>query len=509
MRGDKMKKGLLVILLIACLMFSVSAVAAADFNDTAMTGEDEIGMSDADAVLESSGNGISDADVLMKSSNEEMLEASDDATFTALQNKINNASDGATITLDRDYTYDDGFSTKGIEINKDLTINGNGHTLNGLSKSRIFIMHYGKILNNNIVLNNIKFVNGYTDLYGGAIFNYADLTLNGCTFTDNHAANCGGAVNSVGHLTCNKCTFNKNTANGDAGAVFTLSLDNALEYFNAYYKNATIDGKMDFISSLSLQNFFKLGTDDIRNCVFNGNAAKGRGGGAVYAYTHLNVDSCTFKSNTAGQSGGAVFGNANLFIMNSKFTSNQVSKNGGAVYFKCHEQSGSYKDGKWVSEIKYFSNSIQSCVFTKNTAKKGGAIYGFTYSDSDKVHCAKAVKCTFEDNKASKGRDIYGGTASKCVFNYLKLTLKKVKIKKSAKKLVLTATLKKGANAQKSKKIKFKFNGKTYKAKTSKKGVAKVTIKKKILKKLKVGKKVKYQASYGKLKVTKTAKVKK
>ncbi len=89
------------------------------------------------------------------------------------------------------------------------------------------------------------------------------------------------------------------------------------------------------------------------------------------------------------------------------------------------------------------------------------------------------------------------------------LTLKKVKVKKSAKKLVLTATLKINKKAAKGKTIKFKFNKKTFKAKTNKKGVAKVTIKKKFLKKLKVGKKVKIQASYGKTVKKLTVKVKK
>ena len=89
------------------------------------------------------------------------------------------------------------------------------------------------------------------------------------------------------------------------------------------------------------------------------------------------------------------------------------------------------------------------------------------------------------------------------------LTLKKVAVKKSAKKLVLTATLKQGKTPLKNKKITFKFNGKKYTAKTNKKGIAKVTIKKKILKKLKVGKKIKYQASYGKLIKKVTVKVKK
>ena len=91
----------------------------------------------------------------------------------------------------------------------------------------------------------------------------------------------------------------------------------------------------------------------------------------------------------------------------------------------------------------------------------------------------------------------------------IKLTLKKVKVKKSAKKLVLQATLKINGKAAKGKKIIFKFNGKTYTAKTNKKGVAKVTIKKKVLKKLKVGKKVKYQASYGKTIKKYSVKVKK
>ena len=90
-----------------------------------------------------------------------------------------------------------------------------------------------------------------------------------------------------------------------------------------------------------------------------------------------------------------------------------------------------------------------------------------------------------------------------------KLTLKKVKVKKSAKKLAITATLKINGKAVKGKIIKFKFNKKSYKAKTNKKGVAKITVKKAVLKKLKVGKKVKYQAKYGKITKKVTVKVKK
>ena len=91
----------------------------------------------------------------------------------------------------------------------------------------------------------------------------------------------------------------------------------------------------------------------------------------------------------------------------------------------------------------------------------------------------------------------------------IKLVLKKVKVKKSAKKLVLKATLKINGKAVKGKVVKFKFNKKSYKAKTNRKGVAKVTVKKAVLKKLKVGKKVKIQATYGKVTKKYTVKVKK
>ena len=100
-------------------------------------------------------------------------------------------------------------------------------------------------------------------------------------------------------------------------------------------------------------------------------------------------------------------------------------------------------------------------------------------------------------------------TKNKVVVNHL-VSLKLVSVKKSDKKLVLTASLAKvNGKYLKNKKITFKFDGKKYTAKTDKKGVAKVTIKSSVLKKLKVGKKVTYQATYSKDTVKKTVKVKK
>ena len=79
-----------------------------------------------------------------------------------------------------------------------------------------------------------------------------------------------------------------------------------------------------------------------------------------------------------------------------------------------------------------------------------------------------------------------------------------VKVKKSAKKLVLTAKL---AKKLKGKTVTFKFNGKTLKAKTNANGIAKVTVKKSVLNSLKVGKKVTYFATCLKDTVKKSVKV--
>ncbi|MBE6500481.1 MAG: Ig-like domain repeat protein [Methanobrevibacter thaueri] len=100
--------------------------------------------------------------------------------------------------------------------------------------------------------------------------------------------------------------------------------------------------------------------------------------------------------------------------------------------------------------------------------------------------------------------DYYGFEVSNSlVINHL-VKLSKVKVRKSARKLILKASLLKGMNG---KSIVFKFNGKKFKAKTNANGVAKVIVKKSILNKLGVGKKIKYQATYEKDTVIKKVKV--
>ena len=90
------------------------------------------------------------------------------------------------------------------------------------------------------------------------------------------------------------------------------------------------------------------------------------------------------------------------------------------------------------------------------------------------------------------------------------VSIPKVALKKSAKKVVIPLQLRKiDGKFYKNKKITFKLDNKTYNLKTNKKGIAKVTIKKSVLKKLDVGQNVKLSATYNNDTITRTVKVRK
>ena len=147
-----------------------------------------------------------------------------------------------------------------------------------------------------------------------------------------------------------------------------------------------------------------------------------------------------------------------------------------------------------VQGKKYDNIKVVNGVATVNIAglKAGNPVLKYTYKGNAKY--------------ASKS----GSTKLKVVDPKVTITIKKVKVKKSAKKLVLQSIVKIDGKTKKGLKVTFKFNGKKIgTAKTTAKGVAKITIKKSVLKKLKVGKKVTYTATYGKKTAKVTVKVKK
>ena len=243
----------LAILLISLL--SLSAVSAAD--DTAS----DISSTIDDVTLEKTVN----EEIISEEGTGETTQ--EPKSFTNLNDTINGNSDDY-ISLDSDYIYtdDDSDFQHGINITRDVTINGNGHTIDGNNAARIF-----QVQECTVVFQNIDFVNGRSPgSYGDAgalwVYDGAKATAENCTFTNNHGTYRGGATH--GDCTAINCTFTNNGVNGN--------------------KNEKDGGSMNRGTAI--------------DCTFVNNHAGGCGG-AIFNGTAVN---CTFIYNSA-QSGADVY----------------------------------------------------------------------------------------------------------------------------------------------------------------------------------------------------------
>ena len=200
----------------------------------------------------------------------ENILTTDIGTFSELHDTINNAENGSTVNLDKDYVYNGGDGGEGINITKDITINGNGHILDGNHASRIFSIDYA-----NVVLKNITFVNAKS-IEGGAInshcfddnFNdYNNLEINNCIFEGN-TADVGGAVYAYfNNLKINDCIFANNIAAKNGGAIELLD-SNALINNSLFLNNLADNG-----AAIRHEAFFYINDIVISNTILNDNVA--------------------------------------------------------------------------------------------------------------------------------------------------------------------------------------------------------------------------------------------
>ncbi len=361
---------------ILLLFLSVAAVSASDLDNNCTTESSAPGDSlvIGDSILGTSE--IQNSDV----SNNHA------GTFGDLQKEINNASKGSILTLNRDYY---GAFGNRVQLNKDLTIDGQGHTIDCLNAKGCSAFYSNS---GNIVLKNIKLINGHNDNVnnGGAVYisGSAQYTIENCIFDNNWANKYGGAIyNGVNkQLTIINCTFNSNkAADYSGGAIYSKGFINMVD------------------------------------SVLTGNTAK-VDGGAIYGENDANVKHSVFKSNRAEGAkimscyGGGIRVENNLRIINSTFKDNYAENSGGAVYagsiivntdnstfssFFINNKAGKDKGGAFYSSG---SITIIDSVLTGNTAKvKGGAMY----AEDD----ANVKHCLFESNRAegAKIMSCYGG----------------------------------------------------------------------------------------------------
>ena len=307
-------------------------------------------------------------------------------TFTDLQNAIN-LVDGI-LTLDSDIAMTDdeaaGF-VNGVIINKDIVIDGKGHTISAEDLGRIFSIGEGFT----VTLTNATLINGKADK-GGAIYNDGSLTLSDVKLSDNAADSYGGAVFNNGHLVVGNSVFDSNDIVNRGSA----SVD---------YGGAAIYNWYDGVLTVSGSNF----TNNIKNYK-NGDRLVG----AIATIGDATISDSYFVNN-AGRWGGAITTSGALIAgddVNTLTVSGSTFKENGGLY-----GAGIFV---WGSDF-----TVSDCVFDKNTAfgkgnmtpnnNNGAAI---EVTDTNKAIAGIITGSKFTNNKAQ-----YGGAIDICEGN-IKIT---------------------------------------------------------------------------------------
>ena len=195
--------------------------------------------------------------------------------------------------------YEANLLKDGIIINKNVTINGNGYTINGTDLVRIFYIKDNE--NANVILRNLTITGGLaTSDHGGAIYlRTGSLTIENCTFVANTLKNSeahGGAIHASERttLTIKDSVFENNTdVPKDAGRWWRASQ----QYGGAIYCS-------DYVN-LNVTNTLFKGNKAINNN-FEGREARA---GAIYSVgsnSNNNIINCTFINNTADNGVGAI-----------------------------------------------------------------------------------------------------------------------------------------------------------------------------------------------------------
>ena len=374
-------------------------------------------------------------------------------TFTDLQNAIGLVTGTLTLNQNVAMTAKEADFTNGITINKDIAIDGKGHTIDAKNLGRIFSIGEGFT----VTLTNATLINGKAT-EGGAIYNDGSLTLSDVKLSDNAADSYGGAVFNNGELVVSDSVFdsndivNRGSASVDYGgaAIYnwkegTLKVTNSNFTNNIKnYKNgdnlvgaittignATVSGSNfvnnsgrwgGAISATGAELRKNSSTLTVSNTIFKDNSALYAG--AVYIWgSNYNIADCVFDNNTAfgkgnmtpnNNNGGAlVVSQVSRFnepitgtISGSKFTNNKAQY-GGAAYFNkgfvtitdsVFENNVATAEGGAVdfshASVKDLVVSINNSSFVGNKAPVAGAI--FTNVDS------KITNSNFINNSAAK-----------------------------------------------------------------------------------------------------------
>ena len=350
---------------------------------------------------------------------DEVVSEGEVGDFGELSRLISTSSSGSEINLTKDYKHvsGDGVYSGGITIDKKLTIDGKGHTIDASGLGRIF-----RVTGSNVVLKNINFINGYSsyDVGVGVYASGYNFKIINSTFENNVAYGAsalyltGDYSNVIGcKFIGNKATYEKAAAlflQGNFGNIINSTFDHNIgeTRVNEPYQDGgavyifgvgtTIDG-CNFTNNI--QTWKGGGAlycggfyGDLKNCNFiNNSAPNAYGGGASILGFYWDVFNTVFENNTAATYGGGLFFNAqNGVLYNLTFNNNSAHMGGGA-YLAYDTAHNTY--------VQSAASSLRDSVFTNNHAVYGGGAI-------DAISRFKIDNCDFINNTAGN----YGGAVS-------------------------------------------------------------------------------------------------
>ena len=300
--------------------------------------------------------------------------SSKENNFTFLKELIENSEN--EINLNSDIILDEseianfinGILINGIEV----TINGNGHYIDAKSKASIFQVE------GEVNFKNITFKNGFSNNYGGAVYNtqHSFSNFENCNFENNEGKN-GGAIYNEGSLEFINCNFNENSSNNYGGAISNDSIN--IDEF----EDPNINKKYEFVNALDKARNPDKYTEKVylkfKDCTFINNHAN-RGGVLYHNLNGMTVfENCDFENNSSNDVGGAIYNYiSSISLVSSNFEKNIAKLDGGVIYNK-------------LGSLNLNDVSIVEC-----NAKNGGGIC----NESGSVEISLS---TFEENKAERG----------------------------------------------------------------------------------------------------------
>ncbi|WP_407413285.1 hypothetical protein [Methanobrevibacter sp.] len=226
-------------------------------------------------------------------------------SFKDLKNDISGLKDGDTFNLTKDYSY--GFGVKySIEDNdvikitkNNITINGNGHIINGAHKTNIF-----NVMGNNVKITNVTFMNA---MYDDNVNRYIpdespSTTCTGYNYNNRYSPYpiYSGEVRNGEVVSTNKIQFHA----GEVGASPVRWFGNNGVLSDCTFQgNSVYHGRTDKGGALT----WKGNNGLIRNCKFTGNLANTAGGAIYIGGANNTIANSVFKKSFSISYGDAIF----------------------------------------------------------------------------------------------------------------------------------------------------------------------------------------------------------